>query len=115
KHRDAAVDLAPGRRRARPVATRDLARIELDRIGNAAEPRMVLHPLVELARVAAQRLDQAERREDRVGAALAVLHVHRPAAQLEAEPHHADGAAIDLRAGWFRNEAGVGPIAARER
>ena len=54
-----------------------------------------LDALVELAGVAAQRLDQAEGREDGVGAALALADMRGPAGNAQAEPHHADGAARD--------------------
>ena len=75
---------------------------------------MALGPLVELARVPAQGLDQAEGRQDGVGAALALRHMHGPAAQTQAEPHDADGAAQDMRAGRLGDQAGVGAVAARQ-
>ena len=115
QHGDAAVDLAPGGRRARPVAAGDLAGVELDRVGDAAEPGVRLDPLVELAGVAAQRLDQAEGGEDGIGAALALADVHGPAADAQAEPHDADGAAQDPGGGRLRDQAGVGAVAARQR
>src|ERR1700740_1319770 len=55
QHRDAAIHDAPGGRGACPVAADDLARVEFDRIGDAAKPSMVLDTFIEFTGVGSQR------------------------------------------------------------
>src|SRR5262249_26257267 len=98
-----------------PITARDLARIELDGVRNTAEPGVSLHPLVELARVSAQGVDEAISRKNGIGAAFALAHMHGLAADFQAKPHYTHRASQDLRRRWLRDEAGIRAIAAGKR
>src|SRR5215472_6229510 len=91
KEADAHIEGAPGRHARGPVAADDLADHEVDGMVVAGEGRVLL--LVPARLEAVESLDQGPAGLDGVGAGAGIGDMHRAAADLDLEPHHATWAA----------------------
>src|SRR5262249_58649120 len=109
---DAHVEGAPGRHARGPVATRDLAQHEIDRMVVAGEGWMLLRVPALLQFM--QGLHQWEAALDRVGAPPGIGDMSRPAAHLDLEPHDADLRNAEPAARRLRHDGPIGAIAAPE-
>ena len=112
--RSVGVEGAPGGDARRPVAAGDAPDIEVDRVLDGLVGRILITPLVPARLEPMQRLDEAERRLDGIGAGRGLAHMHRHAPHMHLEPQDTDLGADEAVPHRLGNERRGGAIAALE-